>query len=163
MGTGNELAVVSIFSYGFAGVSGPVVRSTIVQKGANQVMAGVERPVSPHATIYSWKVTNTLSILHRLTGVMLSVGLLVLVCWLIALASGADAYARVAAFYGAEWFKLPLGVWVFCFFFHLANGIRHLCWDVGFGFGQVQIRAGGWAVVVTAVVATAAFALTVWS
>lgn len=120
-------------------------------------MNGQERPTSPHAQVYRWQITNTLSILHRATGVMLSLGLLVLTCWLIAIASGADAYADVEAFYGSAWFKLPLVGWTFCFFYHLANGIRHLCWDVGLGFEHAQIRAGGWAVVVFAVVATLAY------
>ena len=120
-------------------------------------MAGVERPVSPHAGIYSWEITNTLSIVHRLTGLALTAGLLVLVCWVAALASGSDAYARVHAFYAAPWFKLPLIAWAFCFFFHLANGIRHLFWDVGLGFGHAQIRASGWAVVIAAIAATSAY------
>jgi succinate dehydrogenase / fumarate reductase cytochrome b subunit len=120
-------------------------------------MAGIERPVSPHAGIYRWEITNTLSILHRVTGVLLTGGLLVLVCWLLALASGPEVYANVHAFYASAWFKLPLAGWAFCFFFHLGNGIRHLFWDVGVGFGHAQIRASGWAVVVAAVLATGAY------
>jgi succinate dehydrogenase / fumarate reductase cytochrome b subunit len=122
-------------------------------------MAGVDRPVSPHAGIYSWEITNTLSIVHRLTGLALTTGLLVLVCWLVALASGPEIYARVHAFYAAAWFKLLFAAWAFCFFYHLANGVRHLFWDLGKGFGHAQIRAGGWAVVLVAVVAAGAYAV----
>jgi len=117
-------------------------------------MDGQERPLSPHLQVYRWQITNTLSILHRFTGLMLSLGLLVLTCWLIAIASGADAFAGVQALYASAWFKLPLAGWAFCFFYHLANGIRHLAWDVGYGFEHHVIRAGGWAVVVFAVIAT---------
>jgi len=124
-------------------------------------MQSAERPISPHMGIYSWQVTNGLSILHRLTGLALTLGLLVFVCWLVALASGADAYADVYAFYASPWFKLPLAGWAFCFFYHLANGIRHLFWDVGLGFSHAQIRAGGWTVVIAAVVATVVFSLVV--
>ncbi len=99
----------------------------------------------------------TLSILHRMTGVVLSIGLLVLVCWLTALASGADAWQRVQAFYSAVWLLPFYMAWVFCFFYHLANGIRHMCWDVGYGFEPGQIRAGGVIVVVFAVAATIAY------
>ena len=120
-------------------------------------MARVERPVSPYAGIYSWRITNTLSIVHRLTGLFLTAGVLVLVCWLVALASDADTYARVQTLYSATWFKLPLAGWAFCFFYHLANGIRHLFWDAGLGFGHGQIRASGWTVVVAALVASGAF------
>lgn len=121
-------------------------------------MGRVERPLSPFL-IYRWQVTNSLSILHRLTGVALSAGLLVLTCWLIALATGPEAYADVQALFASSWFKVPLAGWAFCFFYHFANGIRHLFWDTGLGFEPGQIRASGWAVVVTAVVATAVYAL----
>lgn len=124
-------------------------------------MQGAERPISPHAGIYSWQVTNTLSIVHRASGMALSLGLLVLVSWLTALASGAEAYADVHAFYAGAWFKLPLVGWIFCFFYHLANGVRHLFWDMGLGFSHAQIRTGGWTVVIVAVVATAVFSLVV--
>jgi succinate dehydrogenase cytochrome b subunit len=124
-------------------------------------MQSGERPLSPHAGIYRWQVTNSLSILHRVTGIALSLGLLVFVCWLIALASGAETYAGVHAFYSGAWFKLPLVAWCFCFFFHLANGVRHLFWDVGLGFSHTQIRASGWTVVIAALAATAIFSLIV--
>jgi succinate dehydrogenase / fumarate reductase cytochrome b subunit len=120
-------------------------------------MATNERPVSPHAGIYRWQITNTLSILHRLTGLLLTAGLLVLVCWLAALASGPATYADVHAFYAAAWFKVPLAAWAFAFFYHLSNGVRHLCWDLGLGFGHAEIRASGWSVVFAAVLATAAY------
>lgn len=116
-----------------------------------------ERPLSPFLN-YRWGVTNTLSILHRITGVALSLGILVLACWLISIAGGPESYAGVAEFYGSAWFKLPLAGWAFCFFYHLANGIRHLVWDAGRGFSHSAIRTGGAAVVGFAVVATAAFA-----
>jgi succinate dehydrogenase / fumarate reductase cytochrome b subunit len=123
-------------------------------------MDGLERPTSPFL-IYRWQITNTLSILHRATGGMLSLGLLVLVCWLVAAASGSEAYANVQSFYASGWFKLPLAGWAFCFFYHLANGIRHLFWDAGFGFGKRQINLGGWAVVVFSMIATLVYVATV--
>ena len=121
-------------------------------------MDGHERPLSPFLN-YRWQITNSLSILHRATGIVLSGGLLVLVCWLAAVAGGADAFAAIQGFYSGAVFDLALIGWSFCFFYHLGNGIRHLCWDIGWGFGQAQITAGGWAVVVFAVVATAVFAV----
>jgi succinate dehydrogenase cytochrome b subunit len=124
----------------------------------NQATDAPRRPLSPFL-IYRWGISNSLSILHRITGVYMSFGILVLSCWLISLASGPEVYARVAAFYGAAWFKVPLAGWAFCFFYHFANGIRHLAWDAGYGFGHAQIRAGGVAVVVFAVLATAAYVI----
>lgn len=120
-------------------------------------MDAPERPLSPFL-IYRWGITNTLSILHRITGVFLALGSLVLAGWLIALATGPEAYAAVAAFYGAPWFKLPLAAWIFCFFYHLGNGVRHLFWDTGRGFSRAGIRAGGMAVVAFAIVATVVYA-----
>lgn len=120
-------------------------------------MDRVERPLSPHATLYRWQITNTLSILHRLTGVFLSVGALVLVGWLMALAGDPSSYPE--PLFASALFKLLAVAWTFCFFYHLGNGVRHLFWDVGLGFEHGQIRAGGWAVVAFAVIASAAYTL----
>lgn len=119
-------------------------------------MHGVQRPLSPY-WIYRWAITMWLSSLHRITGLLLSFGAVVLGVWLIALASGPEAFAAVQEVVGAGWFK-PLFVgWTFCFFFHLANGVRHLFWDAGYGFEPKHFRASGWTVVVVTVAATAAF------
>lgn len=120
-------------------------------------MGSVERPLSPHLGVYRWQVTNTLSILHRLTGLYLSLGALVLVWWLVALASGPAAYAGALDVLASGWFRLPVIGWVFCFFYHLANGIRHLFWDAGAGFEPRVYTVSGWAVVAVSVLATLAY------
>jgi succinate dehydrogenase cytochrome b subunit len=120
-------------------------------------MHGVSRPLSPHITVYRWQITMWLSSMHRITGLLLSAGAFALAVWLIALAGGSEAYADVRAIYATPWFKAPLVAWTFCFFFHLANGVRHLAWDVGKGFDRPQISASGWLVVAVAAAATAAF------
>jgi succinate dehydrogenase / fumarate reductase cytochrome b subunit len=61
--------------------------------------------------------------------------------------------------YASAWFRVPLAGWALCFFYHLANGVRHLFWDVGLGFERASIRVSGIAVLVFAVVATAAYVL----
>ena len=99
-----------------------------------------------------------LSSLHRITGLLLSLGAVALAVWLIALASGGDSFNAVSRIYGADWFKLLLVGWTFCFFYHLANGVRHLAWDGGYGFDPARIRLTGRIVIVVAVVATVAFA-----
>jgi succinate dehydrogenase / fumarate reductase cytochrome b subunit len=119
-------------------------------------MQGVERPLSPY-WIYRWEITMWLSALHRISGLFLSLGAIVLAIWLIALASGREPFEGVQAVVGAAWFKPLLVGWALAFFYHLANGIRHLAWDLGLGFGRDQIRASGWTVVVVTLVATAAF------
>jgi succinate dehydrogenase / fumarate reductase cytochrome b subunit len=120
-------------------------------------MHGVQRPVSPH-WVYRWEITMWLSSLHRITGLLLSLGAVALAVWLIALASGAESFSAVSQVYGAAWFKLLLVAWTFCFFYHLANGVRHLAWDGGYGFDPARIRLTGRIVIVVAVVATVAFA-----
>lgn len=114
-----------------------------------------QRPLSPHLQVYKFQYTMTLSILHRITGLLLSAGSVLLVYWLWAVASGGEQYARTMNCLSSTWVKvLLLGV-MFCFFYHLSNGIRHLAWDLGWGFERRQARASGWMVVIAAVVLTA--------
>jgi len=125
-------------------------------------MAQSERPLSPHLGIYRWEVANSLSIVHRLTGVMLSFGALALVGWLVSIVVGLDAYTALNT-----WWRTPIGVlmlfgWTFCFFYHLANGIRHLFWDIGRGFEKRRARITGWAVVIVAIGLTLGFWATAW-
>ena len=106
-----------------------------------------ERPLSPHLQIYRWQLTSVLSILHRMTGVALSVGTLLLAWWLVALASGEESYNAAQGFIGSFLGKLLLLGWSFAVFYHLANGIRHLFWDAGYGFEIKTTYASGWTVV----------------
>ena len=119
-------------------------------------MQGVQRPLSPY-WIYRWQITMWLSSLHRITGLLLSAGAFALTVWLIAIAGGPQSYAEVQPVFASGGFKVLLVAWTFCFFLHLANGVRHLAWDVGAGFDPKTIRASGWTVIVAAVVATAGF------
>jgi succinate dehydrogenase / fumarate reductase cytochrome b subunit len=98
--------------------------------------------------------TMVLSISHRITGIFLSVGLVLFVYWLSALASGAAAYGVAVERLRSPLMQLLLLGWLFSFFFHLANGIRHLAWDCGFGYERRQARASGWAVFIAAVLLT---------
>ena len=119
-------------------------------------MHGVQRPLSPY-WIYRWEITMWLSSLHRITGLLLSLGAVALAAWLIALASGPDSFGDISGIAGSAWFKPFLVGWAFCFFYHLANGVRHLVWDAGYGFDPSQIRASGFAGIVVTLLATAAF------
>lgn len=119
-----------------------------------------DRPLSPHLQVYRPQLTSVLSIMHRLTGIGLSAGLLVLIYWLYALNSGPFAYARLIAFMQTKPFAVLLVLWIFAFYYHLANGLRHLVWDIGRGFELKQVYASGWLVVGLASVATAVSA---WS
>jgi succinate dehydrogenase / fumarate reductase, cytochrome b subunit len=113
-----------------------------------------ERPLSPHIQIYRPQLTSVLSILHRLAGIALAVGTLLLVYWLFAAAAGEAEYERAQAVIGSWFGRLLLFGWSFVFFFHFLNGIRHLCWDAGWGFELRTAYATGWAVVFGAIVLT---------
>lgn len=111
-------------------------------------MAHVERPLSPHLQIYKPQISSVLSILHRATGIALGVGTLILAWWLIALASGPDAYRVMTKIVGSLPGRILLLGFTWALFYHLCNGIRHLFWDAGRGFELPTMARSGWAVVV---------------
>jgi succinate dehydrogenase / fumarate reductase cytochrome b subunit len=117
-------------------------------------MTPAERPLSPHLQIYRLQITSILSVSHRATGLALSLGTLLLVWWLVALARGPEAFASAQGFVGSWLGRLLLLGWTFSLFFHLANGIRHLCWDAGYGFEIKTAEVSGWVVVAAAAALT---------
>ena len=120
-------------------------------------MSNHNRPLSPHLSIYRWPITMTLSILHRGTGVALSIGFVVLSMWLFDASGSPESYLIFMSLMDTKVGLVLLVGWSFSFFFHLANGIRHLVWDVGLGFEISQANASAWFVLVTSVVLTAFF------
>ena len=120
-------------------------------------MSNNDRPLSPHLSIYRWPITMTMSILHRATGVAMSVGFIVLAGWLFDAAMGAETYAAMLSYLDTMVGKLLLMGWSFAFFFHLSNGVRHLFWDSGRGFEKATANASAWFVLLLAIVLTALF------
>lgn len=112
------------------------------------------RPLSPHLQVYRPQLTSVLSITHRATGVVLSIGTLLLVYWLLALAAGPQAFETARGFFVSWIGRLLLLAMTFSLFFHLCNGIRHLFWDIGKGFELKTVYASGKAVVGGALVLT---------
>src|SRR6267143_316490 len=92
------------------------------------------RPLSPHLNIYRWQIGNTLSILHRLTGIALALGVVALSYWLISLAGGDAAYGWAIRVLWSPLGVLLLVGWTVSFLFLLLNVVRHLFWDAGYGF-----------------------------
>lgn len=93
----------------------------------------IERPLSPHLSIYKMKTTMLMSGLHRITGLFLYFGTVLLVGWLLALASGPDAFAWASWFFGSILGRLILFGYTFTLLHHMAGGVRHLIWDTGAG------------------------------
>ena len=120
-------------------------------------MTNHDRPLSPHISIYRWPITMVLSIMHRISGIAMSVGLIALVAWLYDAAAGPDAYAVFASVMGSTLGKLMLVGWSLAFFYHLSNGVRHLFWDMGRGFEKEQANRSSWWVLIVTIVLTAAF------
>jgi succinate dehydrogenase / fumarate reductase cytochrome b subunit len=117
-------------------------------------MSAPNRPLSPHLSIYRPQITSFLSITHRMTGVALAVGTLLLAWWLGAAAYGPEPYGRAQAFLGSGLGRLVLFGWTFALFFHLCNGIRHLFWDAGRNFEIKKIYATGYLVIIAAIALT---------
>ncbi|HEU5047017.1 MAG TPA: succinate dehydrogenase, cytochrome b556 subunit [Rickettsiales bacterium] len=119
----------------------------------------IARPLSPHLQIYRWYITMVVSILHRVTGVALAVGTVLLVGWLWAAAYDAHCFAAIQSFLAGTVGKLLLMGWSAAFYFHFCNGIRHLFWDAGKGFELTTARRTAWLVFL----ATAFFTTCTWA
>ncbi len=92
------------------------------------------RPLSPHLQVWRFSITMAMSILHRATGIALTLGTILVAVWLVAAAVGGDAYDGVSWFLGSWLGILMLMGWTLALFYHLFAGLRHLLWDVGYGF-----------------------------
>lgn len=112
------------------------------------------RPLSPHLEIYRLPLLALMSISHRITGIALASGLVLLCWWLAAAAYGPEAFATVQAFMGSFIGGLILFGFTAALFYHLCNGIRHLLWDTGWGFEIPQAYASGRVVLVATAVLT---------
>ncbi len=108
----------------------------------------MERPLSPFMfpTWYRFQITSAMSILHRLTGIALSVGSILLAWWLVAVASGGQMFAVTRTFIASPIGILLLVFWSVAFFYHLCSGIRHLAWDAGYGFDLRDAYRSGYGV-----------------
>ena len=109
-------------------------------------MDQANRPLSPHLQVYRPQMTSVLSIFHRMSGAGLWLGTVVLTYWLYATALGPEQYDIAQAIFGSWIGMLALLGWSFALFYHLCNGIRHLFWDVGWGFELPVVYASGWGV-----------------
>jgi succinate dehydrogenase / fumarate reductase cytochrome b subunit len=113
------------------------------------------RPISPHLQVYRPQLTSVLSISHRITGLLLSAGMVLITAWLVGLASGPAAYDTVNGWLGSPVGLIVLVLWTLALFYHLLNGIRHLFWDAGWLLDLKGAYASGWTVLALTVVLTA--------
>ena len=97
----------------------------------------IDRPLSPFMT-YRWTLTMAMSIVHRITGIALYAGTLLMAWWLIATASGPGAYATLQAFTSSWIGRVVVFGYTWALLHHMLGGIRHLIWDLGYGFGPSE-------------------------
>ena len=116
-----------------------------------------KQPLSPHLSVYRWQITNTLSILHRLSGLVLFLAAFDFAIWLGSIALGGDAYAGVSRIFSTNILLIIWALVSLSFFYHLLNGIRHLLWDIGKGFEASHVKLTGLLVVFFSVMITALF------
>jgi succinate dehydrogenase / fumarate reductase cytochrome b subunit len=114
------------------------------------------RPLSPHLQVYRLPLAAWLSITHRITGIGLTIGTLLLTWWVASAAYGPEAYGMTTAFLGS-----PIGYFLLfgfsvALFYHLCNGIRHLFWDVGMNFEIAQTNRANLIVLAGTIILTAA-------
>ncbi len=120
-------------------------------------MNAKKQPLSPHLTVYRWQITNTLSILHRLSGLVLFLAAFDFAIWLGAIALGGEAYIGVHRFFSTNILLIIWALVSLSFFYHLLNGIRHLLWDIGKGFEASHVKLTGLLVVFLSLIITALF------
>lgn len=120
--------------------------------------AAPARPLSPFmlGQYYRFQLTSVLSFAHRVTGLGLSLGTLLLAAWLMALASGPEAYAAFAPHMAAWYGQILLFAWSWAFMYHLCNGIRHLVWDAGYALELEAAYRSGYISIAASLVLTAA-------
>jgi len=114
----------------------------------------VSRPLSPHLQVYRWPLAMALSIAHRITGIGLAGGTLLMTWWLVAAAASDDAFSAVQWFLGSTLGLLLLFCWTLALFVHFFAGLRHLAWNALYGFEKWEYRTTNYAVVICAVTAT---------
>jgi len=121
-------------------------------------MANRNRPLSPFmlGTLYRLQITSVMSLMHRVTGIVASVGAFGLAWWLLAVARGGEAYASASDLLASPLGMFALAAFSLALVYHLLNGIRHLLWDIGWGFELPEVYRSGYAVVALTFVLTAA-------
>lgn len=111
-------------------------------------MADDTRPLSPHLQVYRPQVTSVLSVTHRATGVVLAFAAVLLTYWLASAAYGPASFARAQGLMESWFGRLIMFGFTFSLFYHLCNGVRHLGWDLGWGFDLIKLRITGVLVII---------------
>ena len=112
------------------------------------------RPLSPHLTVYKPQITSVLSIFHRITGAGLSVGTVLVVFWLASIALGENAFKDFNNFLNNPLILLLLVASLWGLWYHFCTGLRHLYWDMGYGYNLRSVAISGWVAVASSFLLT---------
>ncbi|MFZ2018616.1 MAG: succinate dehydrogenase, cytochrome b556 subunit [Methyloceanibacter sp.] len=112
------------------------------------------RPLSPHLQIYRPMLTMMMSIAHRISGTANAIGFLLLAWWLVAIASGPEAYATVEHFFSSLIGRTLLFLFSWSLIHHMLGGIRHLIWDTGRALDKTSIEVLAWLTIISSTALT---------
>tara|TARA_B100000579_G_scaffold374788_1_gene339207 strand:- start:65 stop:457 length:393 start_codon:yes stop_codon:yes gene_type:complete len=117
------------------------------------------RPLSPHLTIYRPQLNSVLSIMHRITGIVLFVGLVLLILWFFSLALGQAGFELFGMLINSLIGRLILIGSLCALWYHFFAGVRHLFWDIGIGFNLLWVQRSSYAVIIATILLTIASVL----
>ncbi len=112
------------------------------------------RPLSPHLTVYKPQITSVLSIFHRITGAGLAISTALVVFWLASLAIGEVTFKRYNNFLNNPFIIIVLVSSLWALWYHFCTGLRHLYWDMGYGYDLKSVTISGWVAVIFSFVLT---------
>ena len=121
----------------------------------NNAKLGGERPLSPHLQIYRPMLTMLMSIAHRISGAANAAGFVLLAWWLVAIATGPDAYAQASHFFAGIFGRIVLFLFTWSLVHHMLGGIRHLVWDTGRALDKTSIEVLAWLTIIGSIALTA--------
>ena len=116
----------------------------------------IERPLSPHLQVYRPPINMTMSIIHRLTGVALYFGTILLAWWLTAAATGPAYFSYVSGVFGSLPGRVVLIGYTWALLHHMLGGLRHFLWDTGRGFDLTTVDRLSWGTIILSVLLTGA-------
>ena len=116
-----------------------------------------KNPLSPHLQIYRWHISSLLSIIHRISGVINLLALILILFWLVILSLGESNYELFLLIINSFFGKFILIGFTWSMSFHVLSGIRHLCWDLGYGFEIKTANITGIIVIISSLILTIIF------
>jgi succinate dehydrogenase / fumarate reductase cytochrome b subunit len=120
-------------------------------------MTGNQNPISPHLQVYRWHISSLLSITHRISGVINLLALILIFSWLLVLSFDEGNYELFLLIINSFFGKFILIGFTWSMSFHILSGMRHLAWDLGYGFEIKTANISGIIVIISSLILTIIF------